>query len=140
MALGCSSLAIGLVGLLVVLAESDDPVREFLVSVLLAAFMAGGMWVLVTRRHLPGTPIAPPPESSQEPGTRTVRRVLVVQLGYAAVIALLVLFDPGPVGLVLGLGVWELEAAARLRRWERRHERRLLSEARWSAPREFYAV
>ena len=138
-ALGWSSLAIGLFGLVVVVAESDEPVRAIVVSLLLAAFMAGGMQVLVSRRYLPGTPIAPPPESSEEPGSRTVRRVLVVQLGYAVVIALLVLLDPGPIGLVLGLGAWELASAARLRRWERRNGRQLLSEMFWSTPSGFYA-
>jgi hypothetical protein len=80
-------------------AESYQPVRDIVVSLLLAAFMAGGMQVLVSPPHLPGTPN----------------------------------------GLVLGHGAWELASAARLRRWERRNGRQLLSEMFWSTPSGFYA-
>jgi hypothetical protein len=137
-ALGWSSMAIGVVGIAVVASENHDPVRQICVSLALAAFFAGAMW-LMTTRTMPGTPTAPPPESVAEPATATVRRVLAVQVGYAVLITLIVLVAPGPVGIVLGLGVWELATAAVLRRWERRTGRKLLSKTRWATPREFYA-
>jgi hypothetical protein len=136
-ALGWSSTAIGAVGIAVVAAFDEHPGRFVLVSLAIAAIVAAPMWLLRTR-EMPGTPIAPPAGSTVAPDGETVRRALLLQVAFAALIAVVVLLAPSPVGVVLGIGLWQLATATRLRRWERTNERRLLSEHRWSSPHEFY--
>jgi hypothetical protein len=126
--MGYSSTAIGALAAAVVLARSDHPVATLATMLAVAAFFFAWMWVLVTWRKLPGTPVSPPAEWAIEAASATVRRVLLKQLVFAGVFAILVVIAPGAIGLAIGGGAWELATAARLRRWERRTGQRLYAE------------
>jgi hypothetical protein len=126
--MGYSSTAIGALAAAVVLARSDHPAATLATMLAVAAFFFAWMWVLVTWRKLPGTPVSPPAEWAIEPAGATVRRVLLKQLVFAGVFAILVVIAPGAIGLAIGGGAWQLATAARLRRWERRTGQRLYAE------------
>jgi hypothetical protein len=129
LATGCSSIAIGVLAAAVVLARSDHPVATLATMLAVAAFFFAWMWVLLTRRKLPGAPVSPPADWAVEPGGATVRRVLLKQIVFAGVFAILVVIAPDAIGIGIGGGVWQLATAAHLRRWERRTGQRLYAES-----------
>jgi hypothetical protein len=121
-----------------VTANSEHAGRELWRLLGIAVLFAAFMW-LITTRTMPGMPTAPPAGWTFVPARARLKRLLLLQLGYAAFIALLSFGGSPPVAIALGAGLWGLATAGSLRRWERRTGRQLLSDSRWSAQREFYA-
>jgi hypothetical protein len=143
LALGWSSLAIGVVAVAVAAAQSDRPAWQLAVSLALAAFFCVWMWLLVTRRTLKRGPARPPAEWTVEPAAATIRRLLLKQIVFAATIAVLLVLDPAPAGVALGAALWQLATAGAMRRLERTTGARLLAENdRWTefSPGGLYAA
>ena len=129
---GWSLVATGVGGGAIGLALSDTPGWDALGLAFFAALFAGGGWLFDGRRTVRNALAAPPfpePGAVVEPFAPRRRRILALQALYAAVIlAFSIAADPSVAGIPLGIGIYELAVARRLRGWERRSGRRLLRE------------